>query len=153
MSIVPKHSSVAAFIRRPHDGAILLQRRRSDARVLPGAWDVVGGKIEPRESTTQALAREVWEETGWVVDTILSELAPHSYQLDGREWIEFCFLVEVTGVLNAPKLETDRYIEHQWFSSEIELRRVDVDNTALGYGSYIHAIAAEALVASKAVER
>jgi len=120
---------------------------------LAGAWDVVGGKVEPRESITQALEREVWEETGWTIDTILSELEPRAYQLSGREWTEFCFLIDVLGSLSAPQLEFDRYVEHQWFASQDELYCVDSDNTALGHGSYIHAIATEALAVSKAVGR
>jgi ADP-ribose pyrophosphatase YjhB (NUDIX family) len=54
--------SVAAFIRND-DGAILLQRRSDN-----GLWGLPGGSVEIGESVTAAAVREVWEETGLVVE-------------------------------------------------------------------------------------
>lgn len=53
--------SVAALIR-DSSGAILLQQK-SD-----GSWSLPAGAIEPGESPSEALAREVFEETGLIVD-------------------------------------------------------------------------------------
>lgn len=53
--------SVAALIR-DSSGAILLQEK-SD-----GSWSLPAGAIEPGESPSEALAREVFEETGLIVD-------------------------------------------------------------------------------------
>jgi 8-oxo-dGTP pyrophosphatase MutT (NUDIX family) len=52
--------SVAALIR-DSSGAILLQAK-SD-----GSWSLPAGAIEPGESPSEALAREVFEETGFIV--------------------------------------------------------------------------------------
>ncbi len=52
---------VAALIER--DGRILATQRRAD-QSLPLSWEFPGGKIEPGESPTQALQREIEEELG-----------------------------------------------------------------------------------------
>lgn len=43
------------------EGRVLLTRRRAD-QPHPGKWELPGGKIEPGESPTDALARELREE-------------------------------------------------------------------------------------------
>ena len=57
---------VGALILNPL-GQVFVQRRVPTAAVWPGVWDIVGGHMEPDESTADALAREVREETGWTV--------------------------------------------------------------------------------------
>lgn len=52
---------VAALIER--DGEVLVTQRRAD-QSLPLCWEFPGGKIEPGESPTQALQREIEEELG-----------------------------------------------------------------------------------------
>jgi 8-oxo-dGTP diphosphatase len=48
------------------DGRILLVRRRNDPG--SGLWSVPGGRVEPGETDTQAVIREMAEETGLVVE-------------------------------------------------------------------------------------
>ena len=60
------HDCVGALLVR--DGRILLGRRRDDCDWLAGAWDVFGGHVEAGESGEQAIARELAEELGVVVD-------------------------------------------------------------------------------------
>jgi 8-oxo-dGTP diphosphatase len=55
---------VAALIER--DGQILVTQRRAD-QSLPLSWEFPGGKIEPGESPTQALQREIQEELGCAI--------------------------------------------------------------------------------------
>jgi 8-oxo-dGTP diphosphatase len=52
---------VAALFRR--DGHVLMSRRRAD-QAMPLLWEFPGGKVEPGEDPTAALAREVREELG-----------------------------------------------------------------------------------------
>jgi 8-oxo-dGTP diphosphatase len=54
---------VAALIRQPGDGAVLVSRRRAD-QSFPLLWEFPGGKVEPGEDPRIALAREVREELG-----------------------------------------------------------------------------------------
>ena len=53
---------VAAFIER--DDHILIARRSTgDSNVL-GKWEFPGGKVEPGETETHAIEREIFEEFG-----------------------------------------------------------------------------------------
>jgi 8-oxo-dGTP diphosphatase len=52
---------VAGLIAR--DGRVLITQRRAD-QALPLQWELPGGKVEPGEAPTAALARELSEEIG-----------------------------------------------------------------------------------------
>lgn len=56
----PPRIGVVALIER---GDALLLECRTDS----GQWSLIGGAVDLTESLTQALAREVWEETGLTV--------------------------------------------------------------------------------------
>lgn len=58
----PSEIAVALIHR---EGRLFLQRRSVRARILPGLWELPGGKIEPGESPEQALSRELEEELRW----------------------------------------------------------------------------------------
>lgn len=45
------------------DGEVLLGRRAAH-KSYPGAWDMIGGHVEPGETSWQALCRELMEEVG-----------------------------------------------------------------------------------------
>ncbi|MBZ2189673.1 Nudix family hydrolase [Alcanivorax sp. JB21] len=54
---------VAAIIRHPDDGSILLSQRPAHKH-QGGRWEFPGGKVEPGETLDAALARELEEELG-----------------------------------------------------------------------------------------
>jgi 8-oxo-dGTP diphosphatase len=62
----PVHDCVGALLVR--DGRILIGKRRDDCDWLAGAWDVFGGHVEAGEGGEQAIARELAEELGLVVE-------------------------------------------------------------------------------------
>jgi 8-oxo-dGTP diphosphatase len=56
---------VAGLMAR--DGRVLITQRRAD-QALPLQWEFPGGKVEPGEAPVAALARELAEEIGVVVE-------------------------------------------------------------------------------------
>lgn len=60
MSDWPPKLVVAGLVIADDDRVLLTQRRPNQA--MPGKWELPGGKIEPGESPTDALARELLEE-------------------------------------------------------------------------------------------
>ncbi|HEX6474667.1 MAG TPA: DUF120 domain-containing protein, partial [Candidatus Limnocylindria bacterium] len=80
-----------------HDGAgrIFMQRRSADRSLFPGAWDIVGGHLEPGEGIMDALRREMSEETGWSLRRVVEDLGITTYAgEDGANRQEVDFLVE-----------------------------------------------------------
>lgn len=46
------------------DGRVLMLQRAADDDILPGAWELPGGGIDPGETAREAAARELQEEVG-----------------------------------------------------------------------------------------
>ncbi len=101
-------------------GAAFAQRRSPGRRLFPGAWDIVGGHVEPAETLLQALAREVTEETGWRLRRVRRCLGVSTWEGDDGKGVrhEADFLVEVEGDLSRPALEWDRHTGFHWFVPE-----------------------------------
>jgi 8-oxo-dGTP pyrophosphatase MutT (NUDIX family) len=82
--------------------------------VLPGIWDIVGGHLEVGETLEEALAREIQEETGWVLRRIGVQLADWEWEYDGVVRREVDYLVEVDGDLMTPRLEDGKHDRYAW---------------------------------------
>src|SRR5437868_3126191 len=101
------------------EGKAFLHRRAYDRKLLPGTWDIVGGHVEPGETTLAALERELEEETGWRLRRIVADLGECTWTgNDGIERRERDFLVEIDGDLDSPRLEEPYHIEYAWFGRE-----------------------------------
>ncbi|HMG57107.1 MAG TPA: NUDIX hydrolase [Kofleriaceae bacterium] len=61
----PPVVAVGAIVFDDADRVLLIERGKPPGS---GLWSVPGGKLEPRETLAQAVAREVREETGLVVE-------------------------------------------------------------------------------------
>jgi 8-oxo-dGTP pyrophosphatase MutT (NUDIX family) len=97
------------------EGHILLQRRSDN-----GHWGMPGGGIEPGESITQAVIREVWEETGYTVEPtrligVYSDPANHQIiqypNGDVVHYVTVAFEAKVTG--GSPTL-SDETLAIEW---------------------------------------
>jgi 8-oxo-dGTP diphosphatase len=70
---------VVAALVRDAAGRVLLTQRRAD-QPMPLKWELPGGKIEPGEAPTAALAREVEEELGCLAEVgTIDEVIFHPY--------------------------------------------------------------------------
>jgi RimJ/RimL family protein N-acetyltransferase len=89
--------------------------RRSDTRrLLPGTGGMGGGHLEPGETTEEALAREIEEETGWRLRRIEAVVADWTWEHDGVTRRELDYLVEVDGDLTTPRLEEGKHDAFAW---------------------------------------
>lgn len=113
------HLRCAAALIFDGQGRIFVQRRSPDRSLFPSAWDVVGGHLERGETTLEALRREIQEETGWRLHSIVAELDPVTYTGDdGLTRVEEDFLVRVDGDLERPQLERDKHTEYRWIGPD-----------------------------------
>jgi 8-oxo-dGTP diphosphatase len=104
---------VAAVIER--DGAYLITRRRATA-VLPLMWEFPGGKVEPGETDSEALGREVAHRLGVsIVCGSLMNCVTHAYEHYSVDlFLYACSLVE--GREPAPlKVSEFRWVKSQEF--------------------------------------
>jgi 8-oxo-dGTP diphosphatase len=111
-----------------HDGSgrIFMQRRSEERDLFPGAWDIVGGHLEPGEGILDALRREVTEETGWTLRRVLDDLGVTTYSgEDGVERHEVDYLVEVDGNLAAPRIEERLHLDPRWVDRAEALALLD----------------------------
>jgi 8-oxo-dGTP diphosphatase len=78
---------VAAVIER--DGKILICQRKTGQHYA-GKWEFPGGKVEPGEEFTSALARELSEELA-ISASIGEEITRYEYAYPGRQPIQLIF--------------------------------------------------------------
>jgi 8-oxo-dGTP pyrophosphatase MutT (NUDIX family) len=112
-----KRLVVGAVVIDP-GGRAFVQKRSSTRRVFPDCWDIVGGHVEPGEVVEDALAREIYEETGWTLRRVVARLGQWTWEAEGEARQEIDFLVEVGGDLAAPRLEREKHTEFRWIDAE-----------------------------------
>ena len=118
---------VGALVRDER-GRVFAQRRSPTRRLFPGVWDIVGGHIEAGESPTDALARELHEETGWYLRRIEAVVADWEWSAGGVTRREIDYLVDVDGDLGAPRLEVGKHDAYAWIGLD-DLDRMMDDRT------------------------
>jgi ADP-ribose pyrophosphatase YjhB (NUDIX family) len=108
------------------DDAILLVKERSDGR-----WTMPGGFIDVNESPTEAVVREIYEESGYHTRPIklLSVYDPRKHSEPPRLFhiYTICFLCEIIGGGPSQSEETDGI----GFFREDELPELSVHRTAI----------------------
>ena len=92
-------------------GGKLLLARRSPDRTLAGWWEFPGGKVEPGESSSQALVRELWEELGAPAE-IGSRIGFGTVESEGRLIVLEGWTAHLTGPVGATPVH-DRW---DWFA-------------------------------------
>jgi 8-oxo-dGTP diphosphatase len=85
MKKIPTMVAVVAVALLRQDGCVLMQQRRLQAE-HGGLWEFPGGKVEPGETLTEALRREIAEELGLALAT--EHLEPFSFaSLPGSPYV------------------------------------------------------------------
>jgi 8-oxo-dGTP diphosphatase len=113
-------------------GRIFFQMRSAGRKLFPNTWDIVGGHLEPGETPEQAMRREVTEETGWTVSTILATVGELAYTGDdGIDRTETDYLVRVDGDLARPRLEEGKHTEFRWLGPD-DLDVLDINEPVDG---------------------
>jgi 8-oxo-dGTP pyrophosphatase MutT (NUDIX family) len=97
--------------------SVFVLRRAAAVEVAPGAWDIVGGNVKSGESDERAPAREVLEETCWIVRVVRQQVAEWQWSHGGRTRLERDYLVEVHGNPAAPQLDEREHDACTWVDS------------------------------------
>jgi 8-oxo-dGTP pyrophosphatase MutT (NUDIX family) len=110
---------VGALIMRS-DGRLFGVRRSWSRKLFPGCWDIAGGHVERGEWITEALEREVREETGWALDHVVGLVGIFEwfkeYGAIAKKVREFEFLVRIADEKIEPVVEKGMVDEYHWFS-------------------------------------
>ena len=127
----PLRHVVAAFILRgigPDREVFICQRRPDQPMGLK--WEFPGGKIEPGETPTEALARELSEELGIVAEigTPITTVR-HTYRNGGAIEIQFFAVTHFTGELDNRIFQDmlwspiERLTEYDFLAADLTLVR------------------------------
>jgi mutator protein MutT len=102
---------------REESALVLLGRRAANREFYPDVWDVLGGHLEPNETSEQAIVRELREEIG-VTPTAWTSLGEFRESLPGGDAIVL-HLYAVTSWNGVPRnLSSEEHSEISWFAVE-----------------------------------
>ncbi len=93
---------------------VLLGRRSAQRTSYPGLWDIPGGHVEPGETLSDALVRELAEEVGIVASTY--DLAGQITDPSAAQVLYHIYVV--TDWQDEPRLANDEHTELRWFRPE-----------------------------------
>lgn len=94
------------------DGAVLIIRRSARSSTDPALWDLPGGKMDDRERLVDALAREVREETGLVIQPEDAEPFHVSHFVKEPFWVT-C-VTFVCPAFTGQVALSHEHTEHRW---------------------------------------
>lgn len=108
-------AGACAIVRNPA-GEILMQRRSDN-----GLWSLPGGAIDPHETPTDAAVREVWEETGLLVEPIrvagvFGGTEGFVTYPNGDQIAIFSFVFECSAGHETPTIDQEESLEVRYFS-------------------------------------
>ncbi len=103
------------------DGSILLVRHEKEGRVY---WLLPGGGVEPTETLSQALKREIIEEVGLEVDSSKLLFVSESISPEARHILHLSFLVSVKK--GKIKVEKDKRLKGAQYFKANELKGLKI---------------------------
>lgn len=108
--------TLAVTVIIENHGLFLWGKRSLTKAMAPGYWCPISGRVEPGETETQAVVREVWEEVGLEVKPThkVTTMLSHNGLVELRWW-----RVEILS--SEAYLKNNEHSEIGWFSlSELE---------------------------------
>ncbi len=103
-------------------GEFLLLRRSTTSENNAGRWELPGGKVDPNEDFTVALARELQEETGLDME-LVRPLETAKSDLPGRQVVYLVMLART--MLRKPKLSSE-HDDFKWVSPDSEVDEYEI---------------------------
>jgi 8-oxo-dGTP diphosphatase len=105
----------------------------------PPIYDLPGGAIEPGESDARALAREVIEETGLIVQAgeELGRADQYMVKADGEPVNNRCLMMTAVAEGYDPSQKVEEDHKLAWFSPDEALRLIRLDSQAWAIASWI----------------
>jgi mutator protein MutT len=106
----------------------LILKRSKEAVTYPNHWDFPGGRLEKGENTSEALEREVMEETTLKVKAIKPLFTFHEI-LNERKLVFIVYLCEkISGEVKL----SHEHTEYRWATRE-EILKLDIENYLRAY--------------------
>lgn len=107
--------AVKAFI--VNDGRLLIVKRATNDRYMPGVWEIPGGKLDDGEDMETALLREVKEEVGLSIE-INREISVREFRRsDGPDIEMHIFLCNALSDIDKVKLSEEHSL-YKWIEIE-----------------------------------
>ena len=110
---------VGALISDPAGRILLL--KRAPHEFMPGAWEIPSGGVEPGEDLVSALRREIAEETGLALVSVLAQVGHAEYRAGGLRCIQLNFTVECRGLVTL----SEEHCDHLWWEPDHADERLD----------------------------
>lgn len=105
--------AVAAVIIR--ENRVLAMRRAATKDAGAGLWETVSGRVEPDEAPEDAIAREIEEETGLIVDV---EARPLDAYTGRRGSAPMAVVVYRARWVKGEVVRSDEHDDHAWWTAE-----------------------------------
>lgn len=101
-------------------GKFLLIRRPFDTSYSPGLWEFPGGKLEEGQDLSQALEREVLEETGLLVFPVARIAYTESQVLSygKHKGLPYVVLIGIGKLVGGKLKLTEEHIDSKWVTEK-----------------------------------
>ncbi len=116
---------VKAFLKNKEGKFLLLKRNMEKYKGAKGAWDIVGGRINPGTSLLENLKREVEEETTLQITSEPKLLfAQDILHFPGKHVVRLTYMADAEGEV---VLDTSENLEYKWLTVDEIKAHDDLD--------------------------
>lgn len=108
------------FVLDPETHKLLLLKRSTRNRYMPGTWEAPGGKLDEMQDISHALEREVMEETGLLVEPTERLVFAHSEIIDSGPYkgLPYILLFSIGKSIGGKLILSEEHDEFAWASYE-----------------------------------